>query len=234
MVGGGVASPTDPLDMLQFTAEEIQAISTTASNSHTYVTAHAYSSEAIRHAVDNGVRAIEHGNFIDAATAQYCAKMGVTITPTLITYHAMSQPPFDSFLPPASQEKNKRVLASGVNALKVCRDNGVMLCFGTDLLAGLHVWQNAEFSLRAQALSAVEILRSATINAAKLLKMEGKLGVVKEGALADLLVLNGNPLDDVTVLDRMEGSCLGIIKEGRVVSSRVPGLKIDTVYESLV
>jgi imidazolonepropionase-like amidohydrolase len=233
MCGGGVASPSDPLDMLQFTAEEIQAIVKTAANLNTYVTAHTYTSKAIRHAVENGVLGIEHGNFVDLETAKYCAAKGVIFTPTLITYHGMNTPPFDSFLDEAGRAKNKEVLASGVEALKICSEAGVMLCYGSDLLSGMHALQNGEFSLRSKVLSAADILRSATVNAAKLLRMEGKLGAIRKDAIADLLILDGNPLEDITVLDRMSNTLLGIIKDGRVVASKIPDLHVDPLYNTL-
>jgi imidazolonepropionase-like amidohydrolase len=233
MCGGGVASLSDPLHMLQFTAEEIQAITKTAANLNTYVTAHTYTSKAIRHAVDNGVMGIEHGNFVDPETAKYCAAKGVVFTPTLITYHGMSIPPFDSFLDEAGRAKNKEVLASGVEALKICSEAGVMLCYGSDLLSGMHSLQNGEFSLRSKALSAADILRSATVNAAKLLRMEGKLGAIRKDAIADLLILDENPLEDITVLDRVSSTLLGIIKDGRVVASKIPDLQVDPLYNTL-
>jgi imidazolonepropionase-like amidohydrolase len=233
MCGGGVASPSDPLDMLQFTAEEIQAITKTAANLNTYVTAHTYTSKAIRHAVDNGVMGIEHGNFVNLETAKYCAAKGVIFTPTLITYHGMSTPPFDSFLDEAGRAKNKEVLASGVEALKICSEAGVMLCYGSDLLSGMHSLQNGEFSLRSKVLSAADILRSATVNAAKLLRMEGKLGAIRKDAIADLLILDDNPLEDITVFDRVSSTLLGIIKDGRVVASKVPDLQVDPLYHTL-
>jgi imidazolonepropionase-like amidohydrolase len=233
MCGGGVASPADPLDMLQFTSEEIQAITRTAAQRSTYVTAHTYTSEAIRHAVDNGVLGIEHGNFVDAETAAYCAAKGVFVTPTLITYKAMSSAPFDAFLDEAGRAKNRAVLASGVQALRICAEAGVTLCFGSDLLSGMHALQNGEFALRAEALSAVEIVRSATVNAARLLRMEGRLGVVKKDAIADLLILDENPLEDVTVLDRMSTTLLSVIKDGRVVASKIPELHVDPLYDTM-
>jgi imidazolonepropionase-like amidohydrolase len=233
MCGGGVASPSDPLSMLQFTAEEIQAITKTAANLNTYVTAHTYTSKAIRHAVDNGVMGVEHGNFVDLETARYCAVKGVIFTPTLITYHGMSTPPFDSFLDEAGRAKNKEVLASGVEALKICSEAGVMLCYGSDLLSGMHTLQNGEFSLRSKVLSAADILRSATVNAAKLLRMEGKLGAIRNDAIADLLILDENPLEDITVLDRMSSTLLVIIKDGRVVASKIAELKVDPLYNTL-
>ncbi|PLB44124.1 imidazolonepropionase [Aspergillus steynii IBT 23096] len=231
MVGGGVATPTDALDMLQFTAEEIQAITTTAAYSNTYVTAHAYTTKAIRHAVDNGVRGIEHGNFIDPDTARYCQKKGVVFTPTLVTYKGMSEPPFDNFLDEFSQAKNQQVLASGLKALETLRDAGITICYGSDLLAGMHPLQNQEFSIRSGALSSVDILRSATVNAAKYIGMEGRLGDVREGAIADLLVLDANPLEDVSILDRVDQALAAIIKDGRVVTSRLESLSVDALYD---
>lgn len=231
MCGGGVATPSDPLGMLQFTAEEIRAITTTASYLDTYVTAHAYTTKAIRHAVDNGVRGIEHADFIDRETALYCKDKGVTFTPTLVTYEAMTKPPFDKFLDERRQAKLAEVTASGLQSLRILKEAGAMMCYGSDLLGGLHIYQNGEFSIRAQALEADEILRTATVNAAKYLGMEGKLGVVSDGAIADFLVLDKNPLDDITILDRMSENLLAIVKDGRVVASKVPQLKVDALYK---
>ncbi|KAJ5623565.1 amidohydrolase [Penicillium lividum] len=230
MCGGGVASPSDALDMVQFTAEEIQAITTTAKQSKTYVTAHAYSVEAIRHAVDNGVRGIEHGNFIDEETAAYCAKLGVVFTPTLVTYHGMSRPPFDKFLDDVSQVKNRQVLASGLDALLILQKVGATICYGSDLLAGLHPLQNQEFSIRSGVLSAKDILQSATITAARYLGMEDQLGSIKKGSIADMLILTSDPLEDITILDHIRENLVAILKDGRVVSTRSTRLSVDPLY----
>ncbi|KAJ5670650.1 uncharacterized protein N7477_006013 [Penicillium maclennaniae] len=230
MCGGGVASPSDALDVVQFTAEEIRAITTTAKQSKTYVTAHAYSVEAIRHAVDNGVRGIEHGNFIDEETAAYCAKLGVVFTPTLVTYHGMSQPPFDQFLDDSSQIKNRQVLASGLDALSILSKAGVMICYGSDLLADLHILQDKEFSIRAGVLSAKEILQSATINAAKYLGTEGQLGCIKKATIADMLILTSDPLDGIAVLDRIQDKLVAVLKDGRIIYKRSSWLSVDSLY----
>lgn len=233
-VGGGVASPTDPLEMLQFLPEEIRAITATAKMRGTYVTAHAYTNEAIRHAVENGVEGIEHGNFVDLETAKWCKEQGIrAITPTLITYKAMSEPPWEEFLPEDGRVKNRKVLEQGLESLKIWREADVLICYGSDLLAGMQNKQNSEFTLRSQIMTPLEILKSATTNSAKLLEMEGKIGVVKEGAFADLLILKANAhvLDDIGVLDRMDHASLAILKEGRVVMSRIDELKVDSVYQ---
>lgn len=133
MCGGGIATPADPLNMLQFTAQEIQAITQMAAFSHTYVTAHAYTNEAIRHAVENGVFGIEHGNFVDQETAEYCAAKGVIFTPTLICYHTMITPAFDGFLTEDGKRKTREVLAGKfciIHSEKVISLADILLLYG--------------------------------------------------------------------------------------------------------
>lgn len=220
MAGGGVASPTDKLENTQFTAAEIQAIAEVADTYGTYVTAHAYTPKAIRHAVDNGVKGIEHGNFIDEETAQYMAKKGVWLTPTLVTYDAMGSDKYAGFLPPANRAKNKEVLSRGLESLRIAEEAGVTICHGSDLLGPLQEEQSREFGIRARALSSKAALQGATVNAARLLRQENFLGQIKKGFAADLLILNGNPLEDVSILDEPERTVLVVIKNGRVYTSR--------------
>ncbi|RFU81799.1 amidohydrolase [Trichoderma arundinaceum] len=227
MTSGGVASPTDKLDQIQFTAAEIRAITEVADTYNTYVTAHAYTPRSIRHAVDNGVRGIEHGNLIDKETAEYMAKHNVWFTPTLVTYHAMGSDKYAGFLPPVNRQKNREVLEQGLQSLRLADEAGVTICHGSDLLGPLWVEQSKEFGIRAQALSAKKILQGATINAARMLKQENFLGQIKDGFAADVLVLNGNPLEDITILDEPEKSILAVLKNGRVYKSRWTKLPED-------
>ena len=113
---------------------------------------------------------------------------------------------------------------------------GITMCYGSDMLGALHPYQNGEFSLRSKVLTPLEVLQSATVNAAKLLRMEGRLGCVKEGAIADLLVLDSNPLDDISILDGLAGAVPGIdmiMKDGRVVFSRIIDFTVDPLYRKL-
>ena len=221
MVSGGVVSPTDRLTSLQYTPEEIRAFTKVASDSDTYVTAHAYTPAAIRNAVENGVSGIEHGNLIDEPTAKLMAEKGAFLTPTLITYETMASKEFGSFLPPSIAQKNLQVLSAGLKSIQIADQAGVTMCYGTDLLGPLQVKQTGEFTLRKRAgLSALRILQSATINAARRLRQDDKLGRVKEGFAADLIVLNANPLEDIQVLDRPEKHLLAVIKDGRVLESK--------------
>ncbi|KAJ5802146.1 uncharacterized protein N7503_004596 [Penicillium pulvis] len=217
MGGGGVASPTDRIDHIQFSDEEIKAIVTVANNAGTYVTSHSYTPQAIQQAINLGVRGIEHGNLIDLETAKLMAEKGTFLTPTLIA-HVMSKQM--NFLPAESAAKNDEVLEKGLRAMKMAVDVGVTVCFGTDLLGPMHFAQSKEFSVRSKVLTPIQILRSATINAARLIMQEDRLGQIKEGFTADMLILNANPLEDITVLDRAEQSIMGVIKDGRVLKSR--------------
>ncbi|KAF7329671.1 Amidohydro-rel domain-containing protein [Mycena kentingensis (nom. inval.)] len=230
MVGGGVASETDAIETVQFTAEEIKAITTTARQmGGKIVTAHAYTVEAIRHAIENGVLGIEHGNLIDRATANLMASNGIFLTPTLSCYGIMVRPPFEDFLPPDGKIKNAQVMAKGLDALKIAHEAGVAICYGSDLLTSMHALQTEEFTVRGGVLPADVVLRHATTNAAKMLGQTSYIGTISPGAYADLLILapNANPLEDVTVLDRPEECLLAVMKGGRVYQSVVEGLDVD-------
>lgn len=145
------------------------------------------------------------------------AEKDAFLTPTLIA-HVMSKQM--NFLPAESAAKNDEVLEKGLRAMKMAVDAGVTVCFGTDLLGPMHFAQSKEFAVRSKVLTPLQILRSATINAARLVMQEDRLGQIKEGFTADMLILNANPLEDITVLDRADENILSVIKDGRVMSSR--------------
>ncbi|KAH9944771.1 hypothetical protein B0H21DRAFT_862573 [Amylocystis lapponica] len=230
MCGGGVASPTDAIETVQFTAEEIRAITTTCKQmGGKYATAHAYTDDAVRHAIDNGVEGIEHGNLISFETAKLMAEKGIFLTPTLSCYGAMVRPPFENFLSPDLKVKNEKVMAQGLEALKNADKAGVTICYGSDLLNSLQALQTEEFTVRSVALSSPTILKHATTNASLLLRND-KIGRIKAGGYADLLVLDANPLQDITVLDYPEDHLFAVIKEGRVVSSRTAGLVAEPLF----
>ncbi|PHH77901.1 hypothetical protein CDD82_3307 [Ophiocordyceps australis] len=229
MVGGGVATPADKLQNTQFTAAEIRAVADVAESCGTYVAAHAYTPKAIRHAVDNGVRCIEHGNLIDEETARYMAERNIWLVPTLVTYAAMGNEKYGDFLPPVNAKKNSEVLAKALEALRISEAAGINICHGTDLLGPLHEEQSAEFSIRAKVLSSKSVLRSATATSAKLLEQEEFLGQVKPGFAADLLILNANPLDDVSILSKPDECMLAVLKNGRVYTSRWQKLAEDAM-----
>jgi imidazolonepropionase-like amidohydrolase len=227
MGGGGVSSPTDAVDAVQFTAAEVRAVAAAAEAAGTYVSCHAYTARAIRNAVDGGVRAVEHGNLVDGPTARLMAERGVFMTPTLVTYAAMASDRFAGFLPPEGVAKNEEVLRAGLRSLRTADEAGVTMCFGTDLLGPMCHLQTNEFALRSEVLGAHKIMQAATVNAAKLLMKEDFLGQIKPGFAADLLVLNANPLDDILVLDRPLEHLLVVMKDGRVHKSRWSAVALE-------
>ncbi len=229
MTGGSITGLSEKITSVQFSAEEIQAITTVAKNSGTYVTAHAYTPAAIRQALDNGVTGIEHGNLLDAEVAKYMAEKGAFFTPTLSAYAISASPDFAGTLDPSQEAKLHEVLGAGQRSLQIASEAGVNICFGTDLLGPMVVAQTKEFALRANVLSSVAILQSATITAARLLGQGDFLGQIKAGFAADLLILNENPLEDIEIFDEPEKHLLGVVKDGRVQVSRWSKLREDVV-----
>jgi imidazolonepropionase-like amidohydrolase len=221
MASGGVASPSDPVWTLQYSEEEIRAIVEEARAWRTYVMAHAYTPDAIRRSITFGVRSIEHGNLIDAETARHVVAHNAFVVPTLVTYEALERDGRSLGLPEVSIAKIKDVREAGLGSLEHCRNANVKLGFGTDLLGPMQVHQSREFSIRAEVLSPLEVIRSATLTNAELLQMEGKLGVVAPGAYADLLVVDGNPLDDLSLLEHQGAHLKVIMKSGKLFKNEL-------------
>ncbi len=221
MMSGGVASPYDPLDSLQFSPAEVAAAVEEAHAFGRYVCAHAYTSEAITRAAHAGVRTIEHGNLIDDASARLMAEKGMLLIANLVTYYAMRERASVFGMPPEMLAKNELVIDGGLRSLEICKRAGVLVAYGTDLLGQLQVEQSREFVLRREVLSPLEIIRSATLIGARVLRMEGKLGCLRPGAFADLIVIDGNPLKDLGLLQTPDSSLLAIMKGGRLYRNRL-------------
>lgn len=215
MANGGVSSPNDPIHVLQYSREEIRAIVEEAENYGLYVAAHTYSDASIRRAVECGVKSLEHCNLIQPETARLAAEAGAIACPTLVAYEGLALEGAAFGLSASSQEKIETVRKAGLESLRIMRDAGLPMAFGTDLLGQLHKYQTMEFSLRAGVLGNLDVLRSATQVSARLCRMEGQIGTIAEGAFADLLVVNGDPLVDITVLEKPDACLAAIIKGGR-------------------
>jgi imidazolonepropionase-like amidohydrolase len=228
MASGGVASPTDPIAFFGYSEDELCAIVAEAGAAQTYVMAHAYTPAAISRAVRCGVRTIEHGNLIDAESARLMAAKGAYAVPTLVTYDALAQHGEALGFPAESVEKIESVRKAGLESLEIFRKAGVKMGFGTDLLGELHVHQSAEFSIRAKVLSPHEVICAATSVAAEILRMEGRLGVIAPGAIADILVVDGDPLKDVAVLEQQGKHLDVIMKAGAFAKNRFG--KVDRLY----
>ena len=215
MASGGVTSPTDPLLGLQYSESEIRAAVEEADHRGTYVLAHAYSDEAISRALKCGVRSIEHANFIELDTAEFAEHSGAFVIPTLVTYQAMIDRGEEIGLPDYGTKKVSEVHQAGLKSLEYLKEAGTNTGFGTDLFGPLHDMQSDEFQIRAEVLTPYEILVSATKTNAQLLNMYPKLGCIRPGALADLLIIDGNPLRDISLLQRPDRTITHIMKSGR-------------------
>ncbi|MDQ2778572.1 MAG: amidohydrolase family protein [Pseudomonadota bacterium] len=216
MASGGVASPTDPIAAFGYSEEEIRVIVEEAAGRQTYVMAHSYTAEAIERAVRNGVRTIEHGNLIDEPVAKLMTAKGAFVVPTLVTYEALATEGADYGLPPDSVAKIETVRAAGLKSLEIYKRAGVKMGYGSDLLGPSQRLQSDEFRIRREVLSAQEVIQCATTTAAEVLNQVGRLGRIQVGAIADLLLVDGNPYRDLSCL-LGQGEHLALILKGGVV-----------------
>jgi imidazolonepropionase-like amidohydrolase len=221
MVSGGVASQLDPLESLQYRVDEIEAAVDEATRWGTYVCAHAYSARAIERAVRAGVRTIEHGNLIDAPTAALMAERNAFLVPTLVAYDALKRRGADYGLSSYSLAKNEIVLEAGLRSLEICREAGVKVGFGSDLLGQLQNDHCTEFTLRSGVMTNQEIIRSATLVNAEIVRQSGQLGELVPGAFADLLVVDGDPYRDLGVFRSDGGKLDMIMANGVIVRNRL-------------
>jgi imidazolonepropionase-like amidohydrolase len=220
MASGGLSGST-PIRTTHFTTSEIGAAVEEAARAGTYVMAHAYESAAIRRAVDAGVRTIEHGNLLDRETAAYIAPHAYLV-PTLTTYEASIDYQIESGADPESLEPTRRTLAAGVRGLRMCRDEGVRLGFGTDLEGAVRVRQLREFAIRREQESPAEILHSALVVNAEILGRRDTLGCIVPQAAADILVVDGNPLEDLSLFVVDGPAIRVIIAQGRIHKLDLP------------
>jgi len=200
MANGGVASPNDPIHMLGFSVDEMKAAVEEADNAGFYVSAHLYTDRAIARAVDCGVHSLEHCNLIRPETAKRAAAKGCIAIPTLVAYEGLALDGEALGLGPESVAKIETVRKGGMESLSIMRDAGLPMAFGSDLLGGLMKYHSMEFEILARVLTPAEIIASATTVGAKLCRMEGKIGTIAHGAFADLIVVDGDPYADITLL----------------------------------
>ena len=221
MMSGGVASPYDPLDSLQFSPEEVAAAVEEAHAFGRYVCAHAYTVEAITRAAHAGVRTIEHGNLIDEPAARLMAEQGAFLVANLVTYAVMKERAAAFGMTPEMLAKNDVVLEHGYRSLELCKRAGVPVAYGSDLLGQLQEEQSREFLIRGEVMTPLEVIQSATTIGARVLRREGKLGVIAPGAFADLLVVDGNPLESLKLFQDQGAHLSAIMKGGRFHKNRL-------------
>ena len=226
MAGGGVSSLYDPLDVNQYTPAEMRAAVDAAANWGTYVTVHAYTPNAVRQAIEAGVRCIEHGQLLDEATVKFLKEKDIwlSLQPFMQDEHS------HTYADPRSAAKYAQMVAGTDQAYKWAKQHKVKVAFGTDALFDpkLAARQGVELVKLTRWYTPAEALTMATSNNAELLAMAGprspypgKLGVVEEGALADLLLVDGNPLENIKLIEDPGKNFLVIMKDGKVYKNHL-------------
>jgi imidazolonepropionase-like amidohydrolase len=221
MAGGGVSSQYNPIESIQFTEPELHAAVEAAENWGTYVAVHAYTPATIRQAIAAGVKCIEHGQLIDEPTAKLLADKGIWWSLQPLTYDAA----VFARMSPVSQKKALEVFAGTENAYKLAKKYKVKTAWGADILgdAGAASRQGQYLAMMVRWYTPAEALKMATADNGELMALSGfinpypgKLGVVEVGALADLLLVDGNPLEDINLVANPDKNFVIIMKNGKI------------------
>lgn len=218
---------------MQYSDEEVRAIVDESVRHEKYCTAHIHPDAAIRRAVALGVHCIEHASLIETDTAQMAAEAGTFIVPTLSIAWALLNEGEALGLTPVSIEKLQRVTEKMMTSLEHLKRSGVLLGFGTDLLGPLEKHHCMEFGIRAEVFSAFEILQQATVNNARILRLAGQVGQISTGAAADILLLEGNPLEDLSVLQGDGAKLQLVMRDGAITHRKTNSIQLNlrTHYE---
>lgn len=223
MGSGSITGAHDPLDVTEFTVEELKAIVKEAEKWGTYATIHAYSSESIMNAIEAGFKAVEHGLFASEEAMKLMKEKDIFFSTQFLSY---SLTPKEAGMTGPAVEKYLQAQAGAERGYKMAKKTGVKMSWGTDILGSLELakMQPQEFVARSKYFSGYEILKQATSNNAELFERSGKrhpyqdgpLGVIKPGAYADILIVDGNPLNNISLLADPEKSLKLIMKDGKV------------------
>jgi imidazolonepropionase-like amidohydrolase len=215
---GGVVFPAEGhATRYEFSEEELNAVVEEATARDTYVMAHVYTDEGVRRCLRAGVRSIEHANFVTEDTVAMMADYHAFYVPTFISLVQRVESAAETHLPASIVGNLERTIARGKQVYGWARKHKVPVGFGTDLWGpDAQKCQLREFEMRQELDSPADILRSATVTNAELLMEKGTLGIIAEGAYADLLIVEGNPLEDLGVLMNPEKNLKFIMKDGVV------------------
>ncbi len=216
MASGGVASPNDSIWDLQYSAEELAAIVEEAHAKHSYVMAHVFSPEGIVRCINAGIRSIEHGFMLDKPTAKLMRKKGVYLVPTLTITEVFEHRGKEFGVSESNIEKLRSIKVAIIESLKHAQAHKVKMGFGSDVFGNVIDEQSREFLLRSQYQNPAEVIRSATEINAELMQQKGKIGVIAEGAFADIIAVDGNPLKNIALLAGQGESIDLIMKDGKI------------------
>jgi imidazolonepropionase-like amidohydrolase len=217
MASGGLSSPTDRADGVQFAIDEIKAAVEEADSAGIYVMAHAAPARAVKRALQCGVRSIEHGHYMDDECLDLLIEKQAFYVPTMAIRYTLLREGLEAGFPAVSHAKllaaTGGTIEQSQRVFERAHRRGIKMVYGTDLLGILHRHQAIEMDLRSEVESPAEVIRSATLHAAELFQCVGEIGVVAIGARADLLVVDGDPLRDLGLL-KHQGRHLNLIMKG--------------------
>jgi len=216
MAGGGAMSPSDEIDTSQYSIEELKAVVFEAQAVGTYVMAHVYSSRSIHNSIAAGVRSLEHGNLLDEQSAQAIKDAGAFLVPTLVTYEMISQMGRDLGIPEKNIRKINEARERSFEALSIAHRMGVKIASGSDLLGPMQCYKGMELELKSRVLGPMGAIVASTKTNAELLRKEKELGTIEAGKLADLILINGDPLKDMTLFQQYQEKITLIIQRGKV------------------
>jgi imidazolonepropionase-like amidohydrolase len=216
MGGGGCMSPSDEIDTSQYSPDELRAAVFEAEAVGTYVAAHVYSSRSIRNCVSAGIRTLEHCNLLDESAAKAIKEAGAFMVPTLVTYEMISRMGKSMGIPENNVRKINEARDRGLEALAIAKRLGVKIASGSDLLGPMQRFKGMELELQARVLGPMGALVATTKTNAELLKKEKDLGTIEAGKLADFILVQGDPLKDITLLQQYQEKISLIIQGGKV------------------
>lgn len=221
-VSGGASTDLAPLWMAHFSDAEIAVAVEEAARRRSYVMAHCHTDDGARRCVALGVRTIEHGSLISPETARLVAEAGAYVVPTLSAGELIAGHAAELGLPPSAADRIREVNDASLRAIEACAAAGVKLGLGCDLHGHEFVrTQGRELMLRGEVQPAIEVLRSATAINAEIVQRPGELGAIREGALADILLVDGDPMADLSVFVHSAETVAMVMKGGRIVRSRI-------------
>jgi imidazolonepropionase-like amidohydrolase len=216
MGGGGCMSPSDEIDTSQYSPDELRAAVFEAEAVGTYVAAHVYSSRSIRNCVSSGIRTLEHCNLMDESAAKAVKDAGAFMVPTLVTYEMISRMGKSMGIPENNVRKINEARDRGLEAVAIAKKLGVKIASGSDLLGPMQRYKGMELELKARVLGPMGAIVATTKTNAELLKKEKDLGTIAAGKLADFILVQGDPLKDITLIQQYQEKISLIIQEGRV------------------
>jgi imidazolonepropionase-like amidohydrolase len=215
MAGGGCMSPADEVDTSQYSVDELRAVVWEAQAAGTYVAAHCYSDRSILNCIEAGIRTIEHGNLMTEAAARRMKEAGAMLVPTMVTYEMISKMGPELGVPDRYVQKIREAGEKAEDALAIALRAGVTIASGSDLLGPMQAYKAMELVLQARVMGPMGAIVAATKTNAQLIRRERDLGTIEPGKLADLILVAGDPLKDIGVLQQYREKIVMVMQGGR-------------------